>query len=198
MRLKVQVLSALIQNNIENIDFNLISLKEDEKLSILKYALALKNIKYVEILKKHISFEKEVIQDIIFYCVEEKNNEGLDCFEKQMERLIKDNRFIMLYLQKATEFQNRHAIEKMMQKIEFNINDYPQLFFKYEERKNIIDFLLNYQKSIIEQNTKNIILLNKPILIKKELEEKIKIINQKAVLESNLTIKKEFKEMKKI
>lgn len=198
MRLKVQVLSALIQNNIENIDFNLISLKEDEKLSILKYALALKNIKYVEILKKHISFEKEVIQDIIFYCVEEKNHEGLDCFEKQMERLIKDNRFIMLYLQKATEFQNRHAIEKMMQKIEFNINDYPQLFFKYEERKNIIDFLLNYQKSIIEQNTKNIILLNKPILIKKELEEKIKIINQKAVLESNLTIKKEFKEMKKI
>ncbi len=50
MSLKVQVLSALIQNNIENIDFNLISLKEEEKLSILKYALALNNIQYVEIL----------------------------------------------------------------------------------------------------------------------------------------------------
>ena len=129
MRLKVQVLSALIQNNIENIDFNLISLKEEEKLSILKYALALNNIQYVEILKKHISFQKEAIRDIVFYCVEEKNHEGLNSFENQMEILLKDNQFILFYLQKATEYQNRYAVEKMMQKIQFNINDYPKLFF---------------------------------------------------------------------
>ncbi len=115
-----------------------------------------------------------------------------------MEILLKDNQFILFYLQKATEYQNRYAVEKMMQKIQFNINDYPKLFFEYEKRKNMIDFLLQYQKSIIKEQTKQIILFNKPLIVKKELEEKIKIINQKTVLESNLPIRKELKEMKKI
>lgn len=196
--LEQKILSLLINNkSIENIDFTIISSNE-EKLSILKYAIVLENIDCIKKIEKHINFSEENLKDFIFYAIENKSKLILDYFDNKIDLLRTENNFIVSYCLKAIDFSNQYAIDKIMSKTFLNLDEYPRIFSKYEKNKPMIDYFLQYQKQPIIKFINSIAFTSMPNDIKNELEQKIKLINQKIILDLELKNKKKSKSLMKI
>jgi hypothetical protein len=196
--LQQKILTLLMNNqNIENIDF-VIHLSEKEKLSVIKYALVLENISFIKKIEKHINLSEENLKDFIFYAIENKSKLILNHFDNKIDLLMTENNFIISYCLKAIDFSNQYAIDKIMSKTFLNLDDYPIIIGKYEKNKPMIDYFFQYQKQPMTKFMKSIEFASMSNNTKNELGQKIKLINQKIILDLELKKKQKSKSFIKV
>ncbi len=196
--LEQKILSLLMNNkSIDNIDFTII-LSEKEKLSIIKYAIVLENIDCIKKIENHINLSEENLKDFIFYAIENKSTLILDHFDNKIDLLMTKEDFIVSYCWKAVDFSNQYAIDKIMLKKSLNLDDYPRLISKYEQNKPMIDYFFQYQKQPMTKFMKTFEFAKMPNEVRNELAQKIKLLNQKILLDLELKKKQKSKSFIKV